>query len=116
MALVDDFKTRFPEFDTEQVDTYLPVLDSVWPSYFNAAYNAETREAVLNLVAHLFVGETTGGATGGTGRLAGKAVGKVSVSYQADSDASEMTDYFRSTKYGQRFVRLRAAYRGGVFV
>jgi len=34
MAVSDDFKSRFPEFDAVTVDQYIPILEPVWPSYW----------------------------------------------------------------------------------
>ena len=112
MALIDDFKARFPEFDTGVVDQYLPILEGVWPCYFNKPYTGCNQEAILNLVAHLLTTEVqTSKASGQV--VASKSVGSVSTSYvQAAGSTSGMYSMFGSTKYGQRFLQL-IAHMGG---
>lgn len=116
MALIDDFKARFPEFPTATVDTYLPILEYVWPSYYAKDYTEETREAVLNLVAHLLVGETSSGSATAHD-VQSKSVGSVSISYVTPTQpGGALFDMFNSTKYGQRyFILIRNGY-GGVAV
>lgn len=110
MALIDDFKARFPEFTDAIVDVYIPILEPVWPCYFNKDYTvACNQEAILNLVAHLITLETQGGAA--ASQLVGsKSVGSVSVSYVAPTASLNM---YSSTKYGQRFNMLTSAMYGG---
>lgn len=115
MALLDDFKARFPEFDEGQVDRYLPILEPVWPSYYGREYEGN-EEIVLNLVAHLLVAETTSGPAPAK-NVASQSVESVSVSYVAPaSSPSRQQDFFSTTKYGARFLQLIAPLRGGVFV
>lgn len=114
MALIDDFKARFPEFATATVDTYLPILADVWPSYYAFEYSATTKEATLNLVAHLLVQETNTGS-GSAQTVASKSVGSVSESYVAATQSGgALFDFFNSTKYGQRFMLLTRRRYGGV--
>lgn len=115
MALIDDFKTRFPEFPSATVDSYFPVLEEVWPAYYNTTYQASTKEAVLNLLAHLLVGETST-SPGTVGTVQSKSAGGVSVSYAAPQSISQMQSMFGSTKYGQRFMLLTRRNYGGVAV
>lgn len=114
MALIDDFKARFPEFATAVVDQYIPILEPVWPCYYNKSYEACNQEAILNLVAHLMVLETTAG-NDGPKTVASKSVGSVSVSYAVDP-AQNGGSMFNSTKYGQRFLLLTRSQYGGVAV
>ena len=116
MALIDDFKARFPEFATATVDTYLPILEPVWPCYYNRTYEACVQEAVLNLVAHLLVMETSSGSSSSQ-QVASKSVGSVSVSYvQPEQTGGDLRAMFSSTKYGQRFLLLAGRRYGGVAV
>jgi len=63
MAVSDDFKSRFPEFDAVTVDQYIPILEPVWPSYWGGAYAAPSgQEIVLNLIAHLITAEISAGS------------------------------------------------------
>ena len=116
MALIDDFKARFTEFTEAQADTYIPILESVWPCYYGGEYEGCGVEIVLNLVAHLLVAEVSGGS-GTVKSTQSQSVGSVSVSY-ANSMASDSlrTDWLRSTKYGQRYLMLTRSRQGGVFV
>ena len=125
MALIDDFKARFPEFATATVDAYLPTLEVIWPSYYGGvdytsapSTDAAKRinEAVLNLLAHLLIGETNT-QSAATQQVASVAIGSVSESYQAGAQSSGFTsDWLRSSKYGQRFLLLTAGRYGGVAV
>jgi hypothetical protein len=113
--MIDDFKARFPEFATATVDTYLPILEPVWPSYYGRDYDAN-QEAVLNLVAHLIVMETASGS-GNVKSVASVSVGSVSTAYSAATQTGgERYDFFRTSKYGTRFLRLTMARHGGVAV
>jgi len=63
MAVSDDFKSRFPEFDAVTVDQYIPILEPVWPSYWGGDYAAPSgQEIVLNLLAHLITAEISAGS------------------------------------------------------
>lgn len=121
MALVDDFKARFPnDFSEEIVDQFIPILEPVYPVYFVGDYTvALDKEAILNLLAHLLTLETSAGAgaAGASGAVASKSVGSVSVSYAVPSTLSEFKSFFAGTKYGQRFLAVIQGRGGaGVFV
>lgn len=114
MALIDDFKSRFPEFDTAVVDQYLPILDPVWPCYYGGDYDlACDREIILNLLAHLLVGESADSSSANR-TVASKTVGSVSVSYAGLDSQSATTDFFATTKYGQRYLMLTARNAGAL--
>lgn len=115
MALIDDFKVRFPEFLTATVDSYFPVLEEVWPAYYNTTYQASTKEAVLNLLAHLLVEETRA-SQGARNTISSKSAGGVSTSYAVPQNIGQMQSMFGSTKYGQRFMLLTRRNYGGVAV
>ncbi len=106
MALIDDFKARFPEFTDAVVDQYLPILENVWTCYFNKPYTGCNQEAILNLIAHLLTLEVrTSAAPAQT--VASKSVGSVSTSYATSGQSGgALFDTFSSTKYGQRFLYL----------
>ena len=90
MALVDDFKTRFPEFSASNVDSVFPVLESSYPSYFGGnILNFE--EETMQLLAHLFVVET----------VINQSMGGV-----VEEDAADYDAFFKTSKYGQRFLSL----------
>lgn len=119
MALIDDFKARFSEFDTSIVDTYLPILEPVYPAYYAAAYddtNALIKEATLNLLAHMLTAEIDTD-TDAARSVSSQSVGSVSVSYEAHSGAGgALYDAFNTTKYGQRFLLITAHHHGGMSV
>lgn len=118
MALIDDFKARFPDFATATVDTYLPIVEPVYPAYYTLEYtaNAATKEATLNLLAHLIVLESNDTASSVKG-IQSKSVGSISVSHEAISHAGgEMFDFYNTTKYGQRFWQLTSRRYGGIAV
>lgn len=113
--LIDDFKLRFVEFSNPKYDDQISILADVWPSYYGGSYDTD-QEAILNLVAHLLVGEIQNGSASVKGVQA-QSVGSVSLSFAATSASnSERTDWYRTTKYGQRFLMLTRARSGGVFV
>ena len=115
MALIDDFKSRFPEFDTAVVDQYLPILEDVWPCYYGQEYAACNKEIVLNLVAHLVVIESAPNAAP-VKEESSRSVGSVSVSFEARASANNLSDFFGSTKYGQKYLLLTSTRRRAFFV
>lgn len=117
MALLDDFKARFPEFDGSDADTYIPILEPVWPCYYGGAYTDTCgKEIVLNLLAHMLVSETSPGS-GNVKSTQSKSVGNVSISYSAGyAPTSERNDWLSRTKYGMRYLMLTRSRQGGVFV
>ena len=116
MALIDDFKTRFTEFDTVTVDLIFPSIEPIWPCYFcGDINNACDKEAILNLLAHLFVGEEDTGAEGPRTE-ASSSVGSVSSSYEQTTSTGQSSDFFRTTKYGQRFLQITSSRMGARFL
>jgi hypothetical protein len=117
MSLTDDFIARFPELDAIKAADIIPTLTTVWPCYYGGDYAQECdQEAILNLLAHLFLSETKA-STGSTKGVASKSVRGLSVSYVAASGGSgEEHDFYASSKYGQRFLMLTRTNSGGVFV
>jgi len=117
MAVSDDFKSRFPEFDAVTVDQYIPILEPVWPSYWGGDYAAPSgQEIVLNLIAHLITAEISAGSDNVKTALS-KSVGSVSVSYsQGYAPTSERNAWLKTTKYGARYMWLTSRNAGGFFV
>lgn len=105
MALIDDFKARFPQFDDALVDQIFPIIENVWQCYFDAEYEGCCQEAILQLLAHLFVIETNTD-NGPILQKASTTVGSVSESYISESNKSANEIWFGSTKYGQAFLRI----------
>lgn len=96
MTVIEDFKTRFPEFDTDEVDTYLPTLIGLWEYYWGGEYEDAGVETVLNLLAHMLIQETDAGS-GALKDETSKSVGNVSASYSIKTE-SERALWFRATK------------------
>ena len=117
MTLLADFKLRVPELDNAQTDTVIPRLEPVWSCYYGGLYELECeKEVILNLLAHLFVDETSASSSN-LKSVASKSVGSVSVSYTTASySGGEGYDFFATTKYGKRFLMLTRSSMGGVFV
>lgn len=90
MALIDDFKARFTEFDTVTVDAVFSSLESSYSSYFGGSYSSNV-ETILQLLAHLFVVET----------VMNQAMGGV-----IDDKNEDPESFFRLSKYGQRYLAL----------
>jgi hypothetical protein len=118
MAFIDDFKARFPEIATATVDIYFPINENTYQCYFNAAYAGDGNcndEAILLLMAHLVTIDSSKGSSSKKDATA-KSVDGVSVSFATPAAANQNDMFFMSTKYGQRYLQIRAFSFGGVFV
>ena len=118
MALIDDFKTRFPEFDSAAVDTAWPALESLWPCLYGGQYGqgeACTDQAILLLIAHLFYIEDSG-EQGPTLTAVSQSVGSVSVTNALSAATSDYRSFYGATKYGQQFLIITSKRQGAVFV
>lgn len=116
MAVIDDFKARFPEISTSDVDTYLPAIIDVYPCYYGGEYLDCGVEIILNLLAHLLIQQTASGS-GSTKEESSKGVGSVSISYSnASPTASNSVAWYRGTRYGVAYLTLTARFQGAYFV
>lgn len=121
MALIDDFKTRFPEIDETLVDEKLPIIELTWPAFYGGTYDQggdETQEniqneIILNLVAHLLTVDGKS-AKATSNQVASRGTGPLSVSY-ALPESNEQNSFFSSTKYGQRYTTMIDAQSTGAF-
>lgn len=121
MAFIDDFKARFPEFDTATVDTLLPAVEPYLPCYYGGVYGQSVcdDEILLQLAAHLMVFEqrSSAGRTGTIRSASSRSVGNVSISYGDVTNPSASRRFFHTTIYGQRYLQLTSKNApGGVFV
>ena len=117
MALIDDFKARFPQFDTALVDTLWSSLEASWPCYYGFEYgnNDCTDEAILNLIAHLFVIEKESQTSNGSQKdIESQSVGSVSVTFSGGAGDSANAQFFNVTIYGQKFLMLIKNRRGAL--
>ncbi len=117
MAIIDDFKARFPQFDDAAVDLLWPSLEASWPCYYCFEYgnNACTDEAILNLIAHLFVIEQDSQTSNGSQKdISSQSVGNVSVTFSGGAGDSANSQFFNTTIYGQKFLMLIKNRRGAL--
>jgi hypothetical protein len=117
MALIDDFKARFPEFTPATVDTAWAGLEASWPCHYNFGYGLSdcSNETILQLIAHLFVLATSGG-NGPSQAVSAQSVGSVSQTFSVPQNVSTQSSFYNSTKYGQQFAILIASRVGAFFV
>jgi len=123
MAILSDFRTRFPEFSGSSVDQYVPILEPVMACYYGGVYGSSQcgDEIILNLMAHLLTGELAASEGAGKGTpqkgVSSKSVGSVSVSYEASTATqSQRNAWLMTTLYGQRFILLTRKRQWAVFV
>ena len=109
MTIQADFEARFPSI------TWVESVASTWTAYTCLAYGDSTKEAILNLIAHLLVLESAPG-TGSARTAESKSVGSVSVSYGSASSSSNLATFFNSTRYGQKYWMLTGRQVGARFV
>ena len=120
MALLDDFKTRFANdgrLDLAAIEADWASLDPQWKCYYGCEFGANDcgDEAIFNLIAHLWIAESSTKATPMKG-VDSKSVGSVSVSFSTSGDNSERALFFNTSIYGQRFLRITSSRMGGFFV
>lgn len=114
MAILDDFKIRFPEIAEADADLYVPILSEVYQAYFKGDYD-NNKEIILNLLAHLLVNEKNSGSSSVKG-ASSKSFGNVSVSYADSLASNSFESWFLSTKYGARYLMLIRSRAGAYFV
>lgn len=116
MALIDDFKTRFPEFDAAVVDQYFPIIEPLYSCYYGGSLDDPCdKEAILNLLAHLLVINSRQ-KSGSVQLAASKSVGSVSVSNVQSTISRQGAEFWLTTKYGQQFLMLTQNNIGAHFV
>lgn len=117
MALDADFKERFPQFDEATVDSVFPFLAKDYLFYYNVAYVADspTAPAVLMLLAHLFVVETSA-SDGQANQLSSTGVRSVNGTFHLTERTTNKRSFLNSTKYGQRFLLMTEKRQGAMFV
>lgn len=118
MALIDDFKTRFPEFTTSIVDSELPPLISTYTCWYGGTYGVGTceDEIILNLLAHLLVVSGQSSDQSGSQAVASESVGSVSRSFSVPVSVNENYLFYNTTKYGKAYLMLTSKNNGAFFV
>lgn len=117
MARIDDFKARFPSFDTAVVDSLFPIIEPTTACYYGGDYDGNTcdKEIMLQLWAHLITIENRDSDVS-VRNVASKGVGSVNVSYEASQTEAGRMGFFNTTKYGQQFLFLVSSTQGARFV
>jgi hypothetical protein len=120
MALLDDFKARFPEIDPALADTLVPIYEATYNCYYGGSYLIDCdKEAILLLIAHMVTTDpsyTGSGSAAPSKDVASKSVGSVSVSYSAGSTGSDLKVWLNSTRYGQLFLMITSNNMGPKFL
>lgn len=109
MSIQTDFEARFPTI------TWVEAVASTWTAYTCLAYGDSTKEAILNLIAHLLTLDALPG-TGSARTAESKSVGSVSVSYGTSTTQSQWASFFNTTRYGQTYWLLTGRQVGARFV
>lgn len=117
MSLNSDFKKKFPQFSSEDVDNNFESIVAEYPCFYNKVYgdNDCNDQAILYLLAHLLnstlVSSTSSGATGVESSRSADGVSK---SFDTSSTGnSESNSFWLSSVYGQKFKAL-IQFDGGV--
>lgn len=120
------FRTDFPEFsDTSK---YTDSAINMWLTVAGLSLPSDRWGSLLDLGTELFIAHhlvigardqaasTNGGVPGAVqGPVASKSVDKVSVSYDTGATTIEKGDFWNSTTYGIRFLRMaHMAGAGGI--
>lgn len=111
MSIQDDFEARFPAIP------WVEAVASSWVYYTCLQYSEATREAILNLIAHLLtLASRPGGGATSSRNVASKSVGSVSVSYEASTSSGNLGAWYGTTGYGQIYWMLTGRRVGARFV
>ena len=117
-----EFKNRYPELvaenDTNQDEIERCIEEAVFvlgePRCPKIADSL-----ILSWAAHCVAISSANptGAEDGNGAITNKSVGSVSISYQVAQSKGTLSDYYRSTKYGNQFLMYQKyCYGSGVMV
>ena len=116
MALIDDFKAKFPnDFTEQQVDDNWANLDPEYLCFYRANLNiACEKSAALYVIAHLlYLSLQTSKASF---RLAtSTTVHDVSVSYATPANIDDLHTFYNTTRYGQLFLMITSSKIGPMF-
>ena len=113
--LLPDFRTRFPEFQSESDERVTLYLDDAIIIFSGC------KTATQYLAAHLLtldnaneLGRSGGTVDGGSGESVSETVGAESVSLMAQAERGSET-FYSSTPYGRRFLALKKSCPRHVF-
>ncbi len=121
MAMIDDFKAKFPMIPAVTVDEYFPLFEINYKCYYGAEYGNNTcdNEAILYLIAHLIITTQQSVLIGSTPNfaVASESVDGVSTSYfMGNTTVSLNESFYLSTVYGQIYLQLISKNIGAYFV
>jgi len=119
MALIDDFKDRFPTFDTTLIDDNWQWLDETWHCFYGGVYGPSTCEnqRILLLLAHLFTVMFINPKTGPSTLTSSRTVGSVSTTSVVITEGlTNQQAFLMSTSYGQQFLMMIQFRHGAFFV
>jgi len=112
MATFADFKLRYPEL-VSAADANEPAIQAYLDEaeiMLNLAVCPKISDSLqMAYAAHLLAksGNNPNGMDTSNGPANSESVGSVSISYQIAESKGASNDWWRSTSYGQDFVRLR---------
>ena len=117
MPTLEDFLTRYPEFNRYQAQVAVFLCDAkteIDQRYWGKLY----ARGVLALTAHLLKLATERKASDGAANhtLTAESAGELSVSYGVPVGAKAGDDFYNLTAYGQEFLRLKRLAGFGVMV
>ena len=110
MTIQNDFEARFP------LIPWVEEISSTWTYYTCLQYSDLTKEATLNLIAHLLTLAALPGSSSSR-NVASKSVGNVTVSYETSAtQPSNQASWYNTTRYGQVYWLLTGRRVGACFV
>ena len=112
MATFADFKARYPELITDNDGNQTTVqscLDEAVVVINLQRCPKISDNLQLAYAAHCVakLSDNPQGANVGSGTVTSESVGSVSISYSSSDSRGEISDWYRSTQYGQDFLRLQ---------
>lgn len=121
MAMIDDFKEKFPMIPTTTVDLYFPLFETNYKCYYGAEYGNNTcdNEAILYLIAHLITTTEQSTLTKAAPNfaVASDSVDGVTTSFfMGNATVSLNEGFYLSTVYGQIYLQLISKNIGAYFV
>ena len=110
MVTTSTFKTRFPEFESQDNDRVQLFLDDSATQISETKFGTSYDLAISYITAHYLslATKTANGSSGSVGAVASKSVEGVSVSYNQATANNQNESYYASTSYGQRYLEIRS--------
>jgi hypothetical protein len=117
VALIDDFKARFSQFNSDSVDNVFPFLEKDYIYYYNFPYveGGPKSEIILFLLAFLYKVEKSP-SDGQKNQVRSASAKGVSSTFNVSDMSTEQRNFLNSNDYGQRFLRMANRRQGTFFV